>query len=379
MSKLNVIRKCYSCGAILQSNDPKKAGFVKQELLDNNSSIMFCSKCYEKEKNIEPNKIEVSDALKLILADAHATDALIVYVLDLFSFEAAFSQEITSRLVGRNVLVVATKRDLLPKYVDDNILKEDVAHRLRMEMIKVKDIILTSSTIDNSENVKNIINKINELRQGHDVYLIGADGAGKTFLINNILRNYVNKSNRQIKTMEYPGTSLSVLQIPLDKSSTLYDTGGLAVNNSIQAHIEKNLHMVILPKREVKEECVKMWPDVSLFIGTIARFDFLKGKTTNVYLYFSRKIDVKRVSTRRVDEIFTKQLNKKKLVPSSKKLNSLADFNTYEINILEKEGRDIGIQGLGWISFMGDNQTIRVSVPKGVGVYSCRAKIPHDK
>jgi len=378
MSNLNIIRKCYSCGATLQDVDPKKEGYISKEILDHDSRIMLCDKCYDKEiYDLEPNKVKLSDAFNVILADAHATDALIVLVLDLYSFEAAFSKELTDKLVGRNVLVVATKRDLLPSYVNDADLKEDVAHRLRREKIVVKDIILTSSTTE--LHIKEIIEKINTLRKGHDAYLIGGDGSGKTLLINAILRNYKNTSNRQIKTMEYPGTTLRVLQIPLDKNTTLYDTEGIQIANSIFNHVEKEIYRQINPNREIKEESIKMWKDVSLFIGTIARFDFIDGKTTNVYCYFSRKIDLKRISTRRVEEIFEKQLRKKKYVPSSQRLNTLADFNTYEIKITEKEGRDIGIQGLGWISFMGDNQIIRVSVPKGVGVYSCRAKIPHDK
>ncbi|MCQ2792485.1 MAG: 50S ribosome-binding GTPase [Bacilli bacterium] len=376
MSKLNIIRKCYNCGAVLQDEDPKKEGYISKEIFENDARVMFCDKCFKKETyDLVPNKVVVSDAFKTILADAHATDALIVYVIDLFSFEAAFSPEITKRLVGRKVLVIATKRDLLPKDAKDEDLKEDVAHRMRMEKIKVNDIILTSASTN--LNIKEIIKKINELRRGHDVYLIGGDGAGKTFLINAILRNYRNTSNRQIKTMEYPGTSMSVLQIPLDRSSTLYDTGGLAIANSITEHVEKELFKIVQPMREIKEQTHKMWPEVSLFIGGIARFDFIEGKTTEVYAYFSRKIDVKRISTRRTDYIFEKMIRKQRLKPISERLKTLADFNTYEIHILEHEGRDIGIQGLGWISFFGNNQTIRVSVPKGVGVYSCRAKIPH--
>ncbi|MCQ2794383.1 MAG: 50S ribosome-binding GTPase, partial [Bacilli bacterium] len=307
MSKLNVIRKCYSCGAVLQDSDPKAEGYISPELFENDIRVMFCDKCFKKETyDLVPNKLDLSDAFKTILADAHATDALIVFVLDLFSFEAAFSSAITKRLVGRNVLVVATKRDLLPKDVDDAILKEDVAHRLRMEKIKVQDIILTSATTE--LHIKEIIKRINELRKGHDAYLIGGDGMGKTFLINAILRNYKNPTQRPIKTMEYPGTSLSVLQIPLDKNTTLYDTGGLKVTNTITEHLEKELHKIVTPAREIKPVDYKMWPEVSLFIGGIARFDFLKGKTTQVYAYFSRRVDIKRISTRRTDYIFNKVL-----------------------------------------------------------------------
>lgn len=376
MSRLDIIRKCYSCGAILQDENPKADGYISPEFYAEDTRVMFCDKCYKKEGvNLLPNKVEISESFKTILKDIRATDALIVYVIDLFSFEAAFSKVITRALSGRKVLVIATKRDLLPKSAKDEDLIEDVAHRMRMEKIKVKDIILTG--MDASNNIKDIIKKINELRLGHDVYLIGGKGAGKTHLINSILKNYKNTSNRPIKTMEYPGTSLSVLQIPLDRSSTLYDTGGLGIANAITEHVEKELAKIIIPNREIKEESCKMWPEVSLFIGGIARIDFIKGRTTEVYLYFSRKVDIKRISTHRTDYIFEKYIKKQKLKPVSENLKTIADFNTYEINIQENEGRDIGIQGLGWISFMGNEQTFRVSVPKGVGVYSCRAKIPH--
>ena len=43
--------------------------------------------------------------------------------------------------------------------------------------------------------------------------------------------------------------------------------------------------------------------------------------------------------------------------------------------ILPNDRVDIAILGLGWISFKGNNQTFRVSVPKGVYIYTSRAKV----
>ncbi|MBQ4255339.1 MAG: hypothetical protein II721_05015, partial [Bacilli bacterium] len=51
------------------------------------------------------------------------------------------------------------------------------------------------------------------------------------------------------------------------------------------------------------------------------------------------------------------------------------DFDAFDIAVEEKGQRDIGIEGLGWISFQGNGQTFTVMVPKGVSVYTSRAKI----
>ena len=47
----------------------------------------------------------------------------------------------------------------------------------------------------------------------------------------------------------------------------------------------------------------------------------------------------------------------------------------YDVKIDQEGERDIGILGLGWISFKGNNQTFRVSVPKGVYIYTSRSKV----
>lgn len=61
--------------------------------------------------------------------------------------------------------------------------------------------------------------------------------------------------------------------------------------------------------------------------------------------------------------------------PSSASLKSLVDFDVFDLAVDEKGSRDIGIQGLGWINFEGKNQKFRIYLPKGVSLYTSRAKI----
>ena len=68
-------------------------------------------------------------------------------------------------------------------------------------------------------------------------------------------------------------------------------------------------------------------------------------------------------------------INKKSLKPISKYLSTYDDFDMYDVTIQQDGDRDIGILGLGWISFKGNAQTFRVTVPKGVYIFTSRAKV----
>ena len=70
-----------------------------------------------------------------------------------------------------------------------------------------------------------------------------------------------------------------------------------------------------------------------------------------------------------------KAIERGTVYPIDKNATALNAFDAFDIQVDEVGPRDIGIEGLGWITFKGDNQIFRVYVPKGVSVYTTRAKI----
>ena len=224
MSKLNVVRRCYNCGTILQADDPKKPGYIDRQLLEtSNSTVLFCEKCWTDQRyNIAPREPNVDPQFLSMLKDAQASDATIVYVVDLFSFEASFISEITEAIEGLNVLVIANKRDLLPRKMSDALLREYVAHRFRVAKLKVvaDDVVLTSLT--SSADIKSINDRIEKLRRRHDVYIIGAINAGKTLFLSSFLRSYSNASRLNITTCNYPGTTIRVMTETLSDKPKLW-------------------------------------------------------------------------------------------------------------------------------------------------------------
>ena len=168
MSKLNVVRRCYSCGAILQGDDPEQPGYIEKAQLESSQVVLFCEKCWREQRyNIVPAKAEASAEFITMLKDAQASDALIVYVVDLFSFESSFIDAISSTIQGLKILVIGNKRDLLPAKVSDEALKIYTAHRFRVASLGVqKEDVYLMSTLSSQSDIDVIVKDIQNRRQG---------------------------------------------------------------------------------------------------------------------------------------------------------------------------------------------------------------------
>jgi|LAHS01.1.fsa_nt_gb ribosome biogenesis GTPase A len=380
MSKVNVVRRCFSCGAILQSGHPDQEGYIDKKILAEAplEDILLCQSCYRDSKfNLTPVEAKVDPDFLTMLQDAQASDALIVYVVDLFSFECSFIKEVSALVSHLPMIVIANKRDLMPAEATDDGLKEYVAHRFRVAGVPLvhDDVFLMS--LSSLSDTSTLAQAIEEKRRRHDVYIIGASGAGKSFFLSAYLRSYSNNSLRSIITATYPGTQLRVMQIPLDSSSSIYDTPGTGIENSLLGKGDALLQKALTPLEPLKARKYVLEKSQALFIGSLARIDLLEcpAKRCEISTYFAKGVSLKKVISRHMDEEFKKSLEKKSLKPESDLVSSLLDMDVFDFPVSETNRRDIGIAGLGWISFEGKEQTIRLYVPKGIGVYGSRTKV----
>ena len=224
MGKCKRVLRCYHCGAILQCNNPDEKGYILPESLNRATpiQIIYCDKCFETMKAFNNSQLDqnVDQEVLKILDDAFATDAYIIWVVDLFSFNGTLNKEIANKVKKLNVSVIGTKRDLFPKSVKDASLINYLNERFAAYGIKPNSVRLIGTA--NKVDPKELIDAVNRVRQGHDVYMIGNNSSGKTSIINKALKGFENKTNRQIKTVKYPGTQVDVLEIPLSRSSFFY-------------------------------------------------------------------------------------------------------------------------------------------------------------
>ena len=378
MGKCKRVLRCYHCGAILQCDKPNEKGYIIPESLNRATpiQIIYCDKCFETMKafnNSEATQNVDQEILK-ILDDAFATDAYIIWVVDLFSFNGTLNKEIADKVKKLNVSVIGTKRDLFSKSIKDENLKAYLTERFSAYGIKPKTVRLIGTT--NKVDSKELVEAVNKVRQGHDVYMIGNNASGKTSIINKALKGFENKTNRQIKTIKYPGTHVDVLEIPLSRSSFFYELPGISQDTSVVNKLEKDTVKMITPKKDIKMSLRSMGPGDALMVGSLAAFEVIKGKPTSYRFFAAEGVETRKVSSKRLDDAIAENNIRRSVRPVSERLVSFLDYDMYEFAMEnDKKWHDIAIEGLGWLSFLSIGQVIRVRLPKDVSIKESLAKI----
>ena len=378
MGKCKRVLRCYHCGAILQCTNPNEKGYILPESLNRATpiQIIYCDNCFEMMKAFNNSQLNqnVDQEILKILDDAYATDAYVIWVVDLFSFNGTLNKEIADKVKKLNVSVIGTKRDLFSKSIKDESLITYLAERFNAYGIKPKAIRLLGNS--NKIDPKELIKAVNDVRKGHDVYMIGNNASGKTSIINKALKGFENKTNRQIKTVKYPGTQVDVLEIPLSRSSFFYELPGISQDTSVVTKLEKDVVKQILPKKDIKVSVHNMAPGDALMVGSLAAFEVVKGKATSYRFYAAEGVETRKVSSKRLDDAIKENNIRRSVRPVSERLVNFHDYDMFEYAMEnDKKWHDIAIEGLGWLSFIALGQIIRIRLPKEVAIKESLAKI----
>lgn len=368
------VKKCYGCGVILQADDEHEVGYVPPHLFGR-EDILLCQRCfkthhYSADQLKEP--IVTTDIIELI-NDIKKKQAVIVYVVDVFNFESSFNHEINQALAGLDIVVVANKFDLLPAKTNEQKIRDYVLTKAQYEGLNPQKIIVASST--KNYNITEVLALIDALDDKKDVYFIGAVSSGKSSLIKTLLRNYKNPTSRYITTSIYPNTTLAVQEIPIGEHTTIYDTPGIAINNSLLGLAEKEVVKIIVPRKEIKPRTYQLAAKQSILIGGIARLDYVNGPHASFTFYFSEQVKLVRSQTKNADRAFNNLVSNGKTTPISKLVDSMTDLDAFEFTTHDDRKYDLSWNGLGFVSFKGNGQVIRIFAPRGVAISYNESKI----
>lgn len=377
MAHARRVIRCHGCGAILQTDNKKLPGFISKNVIENGApKIPYCNACYEKMLSLNTSQLsqEVDKATLKILKDAVATDALIIWVVDLFSFNGTLNPEVVKKVKKLDVVVFGTHKDLFPSIASDESLIRYLDERF--SDIGITPIYIQLTNNEASLDTNAIMKKIHELRKGHDVYMIGNANSGKTTFINKLLKNYENKTKWPIRTEQYPDTDADVLEIPLSNSSFLYELPDLSNDTSVVSKVEKDVQKIIIPHKEVVMVRKFIGDGSAIVVGNLATLYVLKGHHASIRVFTAEKVETKVIAIDKVDA-FTEENRKKRLLrPVSDRFVSFEDFDMFEYDIENDDLRhDIAIEGLCWFSFKGKGQTVRISLPKGAALKESLAKV----
>lgn len=285
-------KKCLGCGALFQTEDPKKAGFIEKENYD---KAVICKRCF-RIKNYGDYEVinkDIKDYEKIFDEISKRRD-LILFLCDIFTLDESLNY--INKLNGKVILVI-TKKDLLPKSVKEYKLINYIKKNYNLNIV---DIIFVSS--NKNYNIDLLYNLINKRKVSNNVYLVGNTNAGKSTLINALIKSY-GKNDSFITTSSLPATTIDLIEVKLNDGLTLVDTPGLVSPNNYLTNLSLKEVKSVLPKVEIKPRTYQMKPNQSLLIGDYARIDYLSDEKNSFTIYLSNNIKVDRINLNTNDRL----------------------------------------------------------------------------
>ena len=482
--------KCTGCGAILQSQNENKPGFIPENRnpnLSRNSDNSFmpeiiCTRCFSlKHYNKDVLPMVLPETISKYLTHISRRKALMLYVIDLMDIPGSYVEDLL-KIVGetKHIILVCNKIDRLP--VDGHPTRQiqhvkrvlwDEAMKFGLQNANVHEIsVISAKTGFGILDLVKIINK--HWRKNSDMYLVGSNNSGKTTLFNLLVDLFT--ASRQSDNMlqrgtvsPTPGTTLSLLRYPItqhrfmrlqerlksgysekrdkenlrvvdvsdeiiDKQMTKYRDAKESVQNvdtavspyrlqfvtRQQDHQDDNLSWLcdtpglynrnqithLLTNQETKLLNPTLWfvprtvilrPGNVVFLGGLARLDFLNvkrmsradsGKEEEVpkasqsiffTVFASPNVPIHVTSLERADELYQQHAGNELLKVPSGGRTRMEEFPELTGRVLKLVGldwkrsaADVILSSIGWIAVTagsGSVVSLKAYTPNGAGLY----------
>ncbi|MTT32483.1 ribosome biogenesis GTPase YqeH [Terrilactibacillus sp. BCM23-1] len=353
---------CAGCGIPIQTLDKKQLGYAPPSALERETVI--CQRCFRLKHYHEIQDVSLTDDdfLKM-LSKIGQTKALVVNIIDIFDFSGSWVPGL-QRLVGKNpILLVGNKVDLLPKSTNKNKLKNWMQHEVKELGLKPLDVLLMSA--EKKIGIQEVAEAIDYYRKGQDVYIVGCTNVGKSTFINQLIHQ-VTGEEEVITTSNFPGTTLNFIDIPLEDGHSLYDTPGVVNHHQVAHYIQDREYKIVMPKKEIKPKVFQLNEAQTLFLGGLARLDYVRGGRRSLVVYVSNDLYIHRTKQENADELYENQYGEL-LKPPSDPSYKLPEMKRHDFVIKDDE-MDIVFSGLGWITVKGTDAHVTAYAPDGIGV-----------
>lgn len=328
-----MIKKCFGCGATMQAVAPEKEGYVKVE---NYEKSKLCERCFRIQNYGEYRVVAKSNEEFIqVLKRINDSQDLVVLVVDIFNLSKDI--ELFSRYLNNDMILVMTKRDLLPKSIRD----EKILSYMNYFDMKPKASLMISSF--KNYHMDELLNLIHQYQKSEKVYIVGLTNSGKSTMVNKILYNY-SKSDQVITTSMLPSTTLQDIEIQIDEHLTLVDTPGLLDSGNMTEHVDISTLKKITPKSEIRPITYQVKVDQTILFENLMRIDVKCRNSVTVYV--------------------SNTVRQERLYKENEKLKEL-EFH----HLLVEADSDVVVAGFGFIHFKEPCE-IDVYVIPGTLVYT---------
>ncbi len=266
--------KCIGCGVTLQCENPNEDGYT----LDLDKKI--CQRCFII-KNYGQNKVISKTNIDYMSIINNIRDKdIVVYVSSLLTLNLDYINKF------KNVILVLTKRDVLPKSIKDGKIIKYVKDRYK----NVSDVITISAY--KKYNLDSLYNKLLDYKD-RNIYFVGITNSGKSTLINEMIKSY-NGYNGEITTSNYPSTTLDIVDTVIGELK-IKDTPGIVIDNSIINYMDSKGIKKVNSKKEIKPVTIQIDGSGVILADKLFRIEY-NTISSSMTFYMSNNINISNIS-----------------------------------------------------------------------------------
>lgn len=335
---------CKGCGALLQTENEKDQGYAIN--LDHD----YCRSCFRLRhyRDFKHVRADVNDSD--ILDFVQNFDGTIFWIIDLLNINQSIHSGLIRALIGKKVVLLANKRDLLPKSVNETKLLHGLMRAMKDFPVTFEDVQFVSA------KKRDTLQGILPYLALGEVAFVGAVNAGKSSLLNTLL------SQDDLSVSPLASTTADVIEIKAN-DFTLYDTPGLQMESELVHHLSDEDLVSLAPDKTMKPQVFQIYEKQSIVIGNLGAITIEPQDNIQVIAYLPTQC--KRVKP---DRIEANLKTASKLIVENPKYKK-RQWPSKNHNV------DLEIFDLGFVTIQGKFKVLETYFDKNVEIIYRRALI----
>jgi ribosome biogenesis GTPase A len=175
-------------------------------------------------------------------------------------------------------VLAATKADLLPKSASPARLENWVRRRAKAGGLTVLDSVrfVGAPARFGVSSLAAQLEALSRQRSGAEVWVVGAQNAGKSSLINALSAHYYGDAFRAGPVASHvPGTTLGLVRLEalLPGGRSVVDTPGLLHTHALSARLLPDEARMVLPRRPLRPRTFRVSPGAAVTVGALFRVE----------------------------------------------------------------------------------------------------------
>lgn len=331
---MSTIMRCKGCGALLQTTEPTRVGFVGS--LDHE----YCKSCFR--------LMHYGDST----IHFHPEDlpslpehSVILMVSSVLHLDLLFSHPVWRYQSEAKFIYIINQIDLLPKDTNLDLLLQNIIRKAKSMQVPYEDIILMSAK--NRFDIDHLKSYIASFAS-RNIYLLGVQNSGKTTLFKALTND--------VKALAFKKAGLTQEALEgLMGEQKIIDMPGLYQGGYLHHILPYTVYKKLIPDSEIRPKIYTLNKGQSVFIeGLIAVT--LSTESQPVVFYLENNITIHKTNDKRIPELIKDKENQFKIYAES--------YEEKSFRILDQK-MQITLADMGFIHVTGPCH-LKLIYPKGL-------------